>query len=315
MARERRQTITQQIMTDVIATQRGRSHDLSRRQYVRDCRRFVKFCRERFDARSFEECRPHIQAYSDHLQAEGYAASTIHTYISAVCAVFGEDLGSICKPIRYTADYVRGREPLCGGVKSDLGDPKWKPIVDFARAVGIRRDELMHLCGRDLVTDESGHLCVYVSRGKGGKPQWQRISDGSEKLVRRYFEKVPPNDRLFSREMFQNDLNFHSLRAACAKEYYENELRKIREDSGYAEGLESEIRARWAKCNRDRNGKPRRFREEEIRGWYTLRGKNRELAQQRGLPLRYNKLALLATSMLKLLHWRNDVTVASYILA
>ena len=315
MKRERKQTITQQIMADVAASLRGRSHDLSRRQYVRDCKRFVKFCREQFYVRSFDACRPHIQAYSDHLQSEGYAASTIHTYLSAVCAVFGENLGTIQKPIRHTSDYVRGRTPKHDSTRNDLEDPKWKSIVDFERAVGIRRDELMHLCGRDLVFDESNHLCVYVARGKGGKPQWQRIAEGSEEFVRRYFVAVPPNERIFSSEMFQNDLNFHALRAACAKEYYENELWKIRELPGYADRLEREIRARWERCNRDRNGRTRRFREAEITGWYTLRGKNRELALRRGLPLRYNKLALLATSIFKLSHWRNDVTVASYLLA
>ena len=41
---------------------------------------------------------------------------------------------------------------------------------------------------------------------------------------------------------------------------------------------------------------------------------SRSLAAKKGMPVSYDKLALLATSIFKLSHWRNDVTVASYLL-
>ena len=53
----------------------------------------------------------------------------------------------------------------------------------------------------------------------------------------------------------------------------------------------------------------------EITGTYFIRGENKKLAIKKGLPLKYNKLALMAVSVFHLSHWRNDVTVASYMLA
>ena len=68
MPRVKKQTVTQQIMQEVIATQKERSHDLSRKQYIRDAKRFVKYCREHFDSKTFGDCRAHIQDYSDFMQ-------------------------------------------------------------------------------------------------------------------------------------------------------------------------------------------------------------------------------------------------------
>lgn len=294
---------------------RERSHDLSRSQYARDCKRFIKYCRDTFDCRTFKECKTHVQEYSDHLQSESYSASTIHTYLVAVCAVFEVDLRTINKPVRHVADYTRGRSQRRDGVSVDLLDPKWACLIDFQRAVGLRRDELMHLRGSDFRSDESGYPCVYVRRGKGGKPQLQRILDKYVPFVQSYFEDALSENLVFDRALFKNDLNFHCLRAEAAKEYYQEQLKRINGSPEYAEKLEREIRLRWAKCNRDKQGRPRPFFERELRGYYTLRGKNRSLAIQKNLPLRYNKLALLATSIFKLSHWRNDVTIASYLLA
>lgn len=55
--------------------------------------------------------------------------------------------------------------------------------------------------------------------------------------------------------------------------------------------------------------------EKEISGTgcWVLRGKNREKAKLLGNDGRYLKLAVLATSIFKLSHWRNDVTIASYL--
>ena len=47
---------------------------------------------------------------------------------------------------------------------------------------------------------------------------------------------------------------------------------------------------------------------------YRLRGRNRELAIAAGFPTEYDRLALMAVSIYHLSHWRNDVSVANYIL-
>ena len=188
-------------------------------------------------------------------------------------------------------------------------------IIEFQKRVGIRRDELKRLCGNDFTYDESGHPCVLVQKGKGGKRQLQRISEKDLEFIKSYFDSVFPNERVFDEKYFQNDLNFHRLRAECAKEYYYEQLKMLKENPSYRAQLEQEIKLRWNTTNKKKNGKTKPFRYEEMFGVYTLRGKNRILAKEKGLPLSYDKTALLATSLFKLSHFRNDVTVASYLLA
>ena len=313
--RERKLTITQQIMQVAIEKLSKYQNDVTRKMYTCQFKSYVKFCREHFNVRTFEDCREHIQDYSDYLQTENYTASTIHTYLAAVCAVYEINLETIQKPTRHTADYVRGRNIKNIDSKNDLDNPEWHHIVEFQRKVGIRRAELMRLQGSDFVCDESGYFCVRVKKGKGGKCQYQRILEKDIEFVKSYFDGVAENEYIFDRKYFENDLNFHGLRASAAKSYYREQLKQIKSDPRYAEQLEKEIRARWEKMNLNRKGQSKKFKDVEIKGIYTLRGKNRELALKKGLPIHYDKLALLATSIFKLSHWRNDVTVASYMLA
>lgn len=313
--RIRKPTITQQIMQPAIEKLQKYQHDLTRKQYLRDVKRYIKFCREHFDSRTFDDCKGHIQDYSDYLKKEGYTASTIHTYLSPVCSIFEVDLSKIEKPRRYVADYQKGRNTSLIDAKNDITNPKWCDIVEFQKRVGIRRDELKRLCKGDFCYDESGYASVLVRRGKGGKRQLQRILEKDVTFVKDYFDSNNPHERVFDEKYFRNDLNFHKLRAACAKEYYYEQLQKMKENPLYRVQLEKEIKARWYNTNKKRNGKSKPFRNKELHGMYVLRGKNRILAQTKGLPICYDKTALLATSLFKLSHFRNDVTIASYLLA
>lgn len=313
--RVKKPTIVQQIMTEVTARLKAILHDSTRTQYLRHTKAFIRYCREMHNSRSLAECLPHVQDYCDYLVGKNYTASTVHTYIAAVCKALELDLAAIRKPVRHTADYVRGRSKRDCGASGDLSDPRWAYVVEFNRCVGIRREELMQLRGRDFALDESGHPCVLVRRGKGGKPQLQRIDEKDASFIQKYFDAVALGEFVFDRKLFNNDLNFHRLRAEEAKRYYFDTLRRIQNEPGYAAQLEQEIRARWAMYCKDKHGRPRRLPDHEIYGYYVVRGKNRALAAKKGMSMSYHKLALLATSVFKLSHWRNDVTVASYLLA
>ena len=313
--RVKKPTVTQEIMAVAIEKLKKYEHDVTRKTYTRQVKQYIKFCREHFDCKTFWDCKAHVQDYSTYLQTQDYTASTIHTYLAAVCCTFAINLETIQKPKRYVADYTRGREKKIFDSKTDLDNPKWTYLVEFQKRVGIRRDELKRLKGADLDIDESGHLCVIVKKGKGGKMQYQRILEKDIEFIKQYFDAVNENENVFDRKYFENNLNLHGLRATAAKEYYFAQLQKIKENPKYADQLEKEIRDRWIKTNLTKKFNSKKFKEVELQGTYTLRGKNRELAIQKGLPIHYNKVALLATSIFKLSHWRNDVTIASYMLA
>jgi len=66
--------------------------------------------------------------------------------------------------------------------------------------------------------------------------------------------------------------------------------------------------------HKQKAGKLKHLPKKLIEGYYYLRGKPRQFAIENGLPIKYEKLALLSCSLFSLSHFRNSVTVASYML-
>jgi len=294
-------------------------HNLTRKQYTRDGNRFIKYCREQHNVLSLSECKQYIQEYCDRLVEKGYSASTVHTYIAAACKACDVPMKTIQKPIRHSSEFRRGRSKTqnCKYQSCmDLDDEKWKNLVRFQKVVGLRRAEIAKLKGKDLVYDESGYLCIQVASGKGGKYHLQMIHPKHYDLVKSLFKDKDANELIFTQEEMTNKLNLHSLRAQRAREAYSDYLYAINNKPGYKEYLEIQILARWNKYNVHKDtGLPKAFNFKELEGEYHLRGKNREFAEQKGLPVHYNKLAVMATSIFFLSHWRNNVTITSYLLA
>ncbi len=320
--RQRRLSVTQQIMQDVDAKLKSKNYPNHKtyRQFLRHSYRYVQFCRENFDCRDYDSCcnLDYAKLYCDFLKIQGYTPSTIHTYLAGVSSSMnGINLADIDnKPKRHTSEYTRGRkEPFVPCKANDLENEAWKELVDFNLRVGIRKDELKKLKGCNFKKDESGYWSVEVLRGKCGKYTLNRLNkDEDIEFVRRYFERVGPDEPVFPPEMFKNHLNLHKLRAESAKEYYRIQVQKIKENPEYAKRLEREILARWNKYNiNPKTGKPKHFDRSQITGYWVLRGKNREKAKQLGNDGRYLKLALLATSVFKLSHWRSDTTAYHYL--
>lgn len=309
---KRRVSISQKIINEVRDKFNKYSNNLTKKQYLNNLKRFIKFCRETYDCRSFDECKEHIQDYSDFLQEKGLSASTIHTYLSPVCVVSGINMNKIDKPIRHTAEYTRGRTNESIIKSRDLDDVAWSHLIEFQKRVGLRRAELKKLTGKDLVKDESGNWCIYTV-GKGGKKQLQLINKEDIDFIKTYFNGKNPDERIFEESEFLNNLNLHYLRAECAKQFYIDTLEKLRTDPEYKDVLIKQIKKRWNKYNINKNGPPKPFDFKRVQGYYYLRGKNRETALSNGGSVKFNKLAVLATSVFKLSHWRLNVTINSYL--
>ncbi len=88
-----------------------------------------------------------------------------------------------------------------------------------------------------------------------------------------------------------------------------NYVERLCNEPEYRAQLEAEIKVRWRKYNK------RRWKQREFGDSYKLRGSNKELARRLGRPTEYDRLAVLATSVFHLSHWRCDVTVSNYLLA
>ena len=279
----------------------------SLRQYKHHAIRFGKWCKKEHGCKTPEECREYIQEYTDKLVSEGLSANTVHTYLAAVCRYWSVPLSEIKKPQRVTANNSKSRGPKAVDIRSDSQRDASPRLYDFAERVGLRRSEYKRLRGNDFIRDESGHMCVRVIRGKGGKFQLQVLLPEDEEYIGGFFDGT--TDYIFSKSEMTNKIDLHALRSAQARRAYEYYLEHIQDESFRAKLIE-ELQARWETENSKKYWNP-----VLTEGQYHLRGANRSFALSHGLPTSYNRLALLAVSIFHLSHWRTDVTVANYLLA
>lgn len=288
------------------------------KQYRNHAIKFANWCKEQYGCRMLEECSAHIQDYADFLVAQGRTPSTIHTYLAGICRICGIPLADIQKPIRVTAENTRSRGTKAVDGRADSSREVSPRLYDFAQVVGIRRAEYLHLTPDDLVFDDFGHPCILIRKGKGGKRQLQRILPEELPAIKVVFDAPADEQHLFSRDELKNKIDLHHLRAQRAQKMYRYYLDRIETETGYRAQLISEIRHIWEQDDEARksNGyRAKRWSDMKVTGNYVLRGNNRKLAQKHGLPLQYDRLALLAVSVFHLSHWRHDVTVANYLLA
>lgn len=259
---------------------------------------------------------PALQGYYNGLIDAGYTVSTAHTYISAPCKALGVGMALIDK-IRRTADTItrgRGGGSERGRVEAD--QTRYARLVSVQQAVGIRRAELARLRGRDLHVDVFGQMYIDVERGKGGKHQHQYILPGREQDVLAAFAGVKPDQRVFSRKDMENHINLHGYRAGVARDAYRYYADMCKTQAG-RDALDGRLMAAYADLHYDGTAaKAAAWLVETATDTpYKIRGANRQKAIAQGLPVEYDRRALLAVSVFHLSHWRLDVTVTNYILA
>lgn len=309
-------TITRKLKDEARDFFKEYENNKTRSRYTNNYYQYIAYCRSQFSCKSKEECDEHIQDYEKHLESQGYSASTIHNRLVPVCIYHDIDLTTIDKPKRVTSQYKRGRTGNAAiSSNSDINNPRYARSVEFQKRVGIRRNELKHLMGDDLVVDESGYTCVRVKKGKGGKMQLQRILPSDIGFIKTYFVDKESNDLVFeNKEISSNNVSYHTLRAKQAQRAYCYYLNRLN-DKGYREQLIHEIQQRASAYRRDgKTGKPILLSDKELTGYYWLRGDNKQFAINNNLPVKYDRLAVMAVSIFHLSHWRADVTIASYLL-
>ena len=313
----RGKTISRTLYDDAKNYFKKYENDVTRHAYVSNYRKFINYCRMHYGCKSKAECGEHISGYVTHLIQKGLSPSTIHSYLAPVCIYHKIKMYQIPKPRRRTSEYTRGRS-FNGKQKrndNDLSNPKYDRLVQFQKRVGIRRQELARLRGGDFGTDpNTGEPCVFVRRGKGGRYQAQHLLPGDEEFIKSYFDNIPADKPIFSKEELKNQLPLHYLRARQAQAAYYYYLEKAKNPVERKKLIE-QLKRTWEKTNiNKKTKKPKRFDDKLITGTYFLRGANKKFAQANNLPTKYDNLALTCVSFWHLAHFRNTVTVANYML-
>ena len=271
-----------------------------------------------------ENSRESVVRWAVHLKTSGISQSTIHTMVAGCCCGLVVPSNGIVKhgtAMDKTKSLGRSERTQAAREKKSNKD-----IVRFQSMVGGRRTALGRLTGNCFVYDESGCPCVLFERDKGGKPHKQRIRLEDVEAVKAYFDAVGPDELLFPK--LDKDLDLHGIRAEnarCNYQYYAQiasmpEGREQLRQQLWDRYTDPEIGCKaWllAKEKGDRSKMRKleyRFRQQMADGTYYLRGANRQAAIERGRPVAYDRLALLAVSVFSLSHWRLDVVSKFYII-
>lgn len=258
-----------------------------------------------------------LQQYEQFLELQTGSPATIHTKLAPICKGLGVPMSDVNKPKRGAGSLSRSR----GGENNQQGkkealSPKFARLVAFQRSTGIRRAELARLKGGDLVKDQDGYLCIRVIRGKGGKSQLQRILPQHTGTAIRTMAAIRPDQHVFSADEMANCIDLHSMRAELARDAYVYYANRLQTEPGYRDQLRGELQRRWQSCQDQRRSGAawQRFRRELYsQEPYKLRGANRQAAADRGRPVEYDRLAMMAVSVFHLSHWRLDVTSVNYL--
>ena len=271
-----------------------------------------------------ENPRESVVQWAAHMEQSGIAKSTIHTMVAGCCCGLGIPSNGIVRHGTAT-DKTKslGRSERAQAARQKEAN---REVVRFQMMVGGRRAALGRLTGKDFGYDGVGNPCVIFRKDKGGKDQYQVIAESDVAAVKAYFDAVESDELLFPK--LDKDLDLHGIRAEHARNmyrYYENiasapQGREQLRQQLWARFTDSEIGCKaWllAKSKGD-NARMRkleyRFRRQMEDGTYYLRGANRQAALERGRPVAYDRLAVLATSVFSLSHWRLDICAKSYLI-
>ncbi|MFM0588127.1 hypothetical protein [Streptococcus suis] len=308
-----------------VAATKNVTNNTSRTSYKRSATRFAKWAKENNIKKISEISEEVLQRYHDDLKNDPkeYTAATIHTYLAPIAKAAEINLNRIKKQKRTSDKIVRGRKHEANdqGKKQELNS-RFSRLMEFQKVVGIRRNELKNLKGQNLKYDEYGNCYIFVKRGKGGKKQMQYILPKDIALVKQTFSGIGENEPVFTDEEMKNQINLHGLRAQHARDSYFFYLEKIQQNPKMRLALSHLLITRWEEGHQKLKQESPKQYDRQRRNFiydlrdelYILRGTNKSKALASGMPIEYNRLALMAVSVLNLSHWRLSVTVTNYIL-
>lgn len=200
----------------------GRLHSFrTRKGYQAIVLRLVHWCAatHSWRPRSLDELDARAEELVARYLAEGLAtgksAWTLKTERSAFRLFFGRRAlaAGVPLPPRRRADIVRSRGPALRD--ADFDPARWRDLLTFLDATGLRRAEVARVRVRDVYEDADGHLRVAV-KGKGGRWRAVPVLDEHADGVRALLAGRVPGERLFVRIPSHLDVHAHRRRFAQA---------------------------------------------------------------------------------------------------
>lgn len=258
--------------------------------------------------------RDSLQMYYNHLADRDLSEATRHNYMAPLCRTAGISYDQIEHQKR-TQELTRSRSDMANmqGYNEERSG-RFERLVGGQSHIGIRRAELADLRGRNLREDESGYLCVEVEHGKGGKHHLQRLLPEDREHVIELFRGVGRDERVFTDAEMNNKIDLHAKRSEHARRTYDYYEQRLEREPGYAKQLREEIIERYFAEHPKQKRLPKELRYQVVaQSPYRCRGSVKQQAIEHGRPTEYDRLAVIATSVFSLSHWRSNVAIKNYL--
>ena len=246
-----------------------------------------------------DEASSHVQEYLDHQVDRGLSAYSVHTSCAALSKVFQTSMREYDIPKRQLCDITRSR----GRHTNDaLNDRRAGDVLEANRTLALRRNELKNLRSSNFT--DNGSTITMSTIGKGGKHN-ETVFRHPEELtvVRELLAGKTDDDYIFSRESFQNDADFHQTRAEGFQLRYERIVEDMKNRPEAREEYQQIIKETFT-------AKGRECRE-NLDNPYVCRGSHRAYLIEHGIPITYDRTAVLMVSLES--HFRSDVLVQHYL--
>lgn len=200
--------------------------------YKEHCLDFANWVRKEKGVKNLEQARQYVREYLEKQIAEGKSAWTLRLKAAACAKLFGcttSDFG-VELPKRSREDIHRSR--LEREHDRHFSEHRNRDIVEFCRATGLRRKELVRVTWKDVYRNDEGRVVVYVGQGKGGRPREVPVVKGMEEAVWEAREKarLSGQEKLFLH--VPNRADIHSYR----REYAMARYRELEEEGKVATG-------------------------------------------------------------------------------
>jgi hypothetical protein len=268
---------------------------------------FVKFVEEIEGTKrvTVEGCVKYVQPFIDSRAEAGLSPATVKRDLAAVCKALGKPMADYRRP---PCHYAERRKGLGESPNRESNQKLHGDILELNRCLGLRRSELGRLKISDIKYRDDGSLEAITRRGKGGKRNVNLVTDpGKISYIEKFVDAAidAGRDYLLAKDALNHNSDLHSERANAAKDRYREVVDDMNQNPGRREFYTSEIRRMFAEAGRTLN--------EDLDRPYECRGYNRVLLRQRGIPHKWDRVAVLYTSLTILSHFRSSVTVNHYL--
>lgn len=197
--------------------------------YMKQGCAFANWAKAQYKFRTLEAARPYVETYLQNGIDRGLSAYTLSTQRAALCKLYGctaRDF-AIQLPERRREDIQRSRNEAV----RDYGFSKENntDILDFARAIGLRRHELAAVKPEQIRQNTDRSVTICGVKGKGSKVRDIAVLLGKEEAVLK-FAGNPAGKPVFA--SVPSHMDVHGCRREYANAMYHTYQEKLRKTEG-----------------------------------------------------------------------------------